>query len=908
MPPLPKAYNASEHEDAIYALWEKSGAFNPDTLGKRTRPFTISMPPPNATGTLHIGHCMMLVLQDLMIRYHRMIGDKTLWLPGTDHASIATQNKVEKLLAQEGITRHQLGREEFLERIKKYVEESRATIRNQIRKVGASCDWSRERYTLDAGLSKAVNEVFVRMYRDGLIYRGNRIVNWCPRCTSTLSDDEAKHQEEDAELTTIQYKIKNSPLTIPIATVRPETYPADVAIAVNPRDERYKEYIGLTATLPLTGREIPIIADEYVEKEFGTGALKITPAHDANDFAIAAKHHLKMIKFLDESGKITLVDLKKLGSDVSSLSSYEGLDRFEARKKIIEDLKNAGHILKTESYRHSVATCYRCGTVIEPYISLQWFVGVSTPIPQYGKSLKELTREAVQSGKIAIIPKRFEKIYFHWIDNLRDWCISRQIWFGHQLPVYYCKKENKGCGEIIVSALTPDTCPKCKTPDPVRDEDTLDTWFSSGLWTFSTLGWPDAIEESHGKKKKKGDLETFHPTSVLETGYDILFFWVARMIMMSEYALGEEPFRTVYLHGLVLDIEGKKMSKSKEETSINPLDVIPKFGADALRASMLIGVTPGNDLRLNEDKIASYRNFINKLWNISRYILEFSATEESTAKQHSLADTWIVSRLNATVARVSGHIEKYQFSQAAEELRSFTWDELADWYVEFAKIEGGKRTLLLSILRTVLALWHPFIPFVTESLYQHYREVASDTFDKKSLPPPTLIVHPWPAGNKKYEDKKAEEDFSIIKTIIQTIRNARIENGISASQKIQAIFFSAARAELLHAHQAHLKRLASLDFITVLERGDKPSNAVFLKVEDVEIYLPLGLMKIEEEKVRMEKEIEKITKQMEALRVRLFDQDFLAKAPKNIVKKEQERLAQFQSDIARLHEQLTKLE
>ncbi|MBI2484091.1 valine--tRNA ligase [Candidatus Uhrbacteria bacterium] len=891
---LSKAYTASEHEDVIYKQWEESGAFNPDSADPKAKPFSIAMPPPNATGTLHIGHTMMLVLQDLMIRYHRMIGDKTLWLPGTDHASIATQNKVEKLLAKEGLTRHQLGREQFIARVEAYVAESRTRIRTQIRKVGASCDWSRERYTLDKGLSRAVNEVFIKMYHDGLIYRDYRMVNWCPRCHSTLSDDEVKYKPE----TTQFYYFKFGPVII--GTARPETKFQDKTIVVHPNDPRYKDFIGKEFTTEWIEGPISahVIADPIVDPEFGTGAMTITPAHSFEDFDLAKKYHRPIIKIINENGELT-----------DQAGSFAGKNARESRTAIIEKLQAKGvvdHI--DEDYRHNLSVCYRCDTPVEPLPSLQWFVNVNAPTHRGKKSLKELMRTAVESGRISFIPPRFEKTYFHWIDNLRDWCISRQIWFGHQMPVYYCKKDKGGCGETLVASEKPDICPKCKKETLVQDEDTFDTWFSSGLWTFSTLGWPDTAEEKAGKIKKTGDLAAFHPTSVMETGYDILFFWVARMILMSEYVLGEEPFRTVYLHGLVLDIEGKKMSKTKEETLIDPLDVIPKYGADALRASMLIGVTPGNDLRLNEVKIASYRNFVNKLWNIGRYIMEFSEKDSVTDTKQGLstADAWIISRLNAVVDEVTTHIEQYRFSQAAETLRSYTWDELADWYVECAKVEGGKQPILFSILRAILALWHPFIPFVTEALYQRYRELAIPTLGDKTKQPQQLIVHPWPRVQKKYTNKKAEEDFSLIRDIIQAIRNARVENGISAGQKIQAVLYSPTRADLIRSHEPHLKRLAYLDFVTIIEKGDRPSNAVFLKFSDVEIYLPLGLMRVEEEKTKIAKQLDEIRTQIELLRVRLADAEFLAKAPKNIVKKEQERLADFQDKIAHLQEQQEK--
>jgi len=900
MTELEKIYSAAQFEDAIYKAWEASGYFNPDNLPSAKEPFSIAMPPPNATGTLHIGHAMMLVLQDLMIRFNRMNGKKALWIPGTDHASIATQNKVEKQMAKEGITRHDLSREDFIARIEAYVDESRSTIRNQIRKMGSSCDWSRERYTLDEGLSHAVKTIFIRMYTDGLIYRGNRIVNWCPGCKSTLADDEVKYREEATPF----YYLKYGPVVI--GTVRPETKFLDKTIVVHPDDPRYKELIGQEFDVewiegPLRAH---VIADAVADKEFGSGAMTITPGHSFEDFELAQKYHLPVTKIIDEHGTFT-----------DAAGSFAGKNARTSRAEIIEVLKKKGlvdHI--DEHYTHNLSICYRCGTPVDPLPSLQWFVDVNKKIAAPAdKSLKEISLESVQSGRITILPNQFEKKYFQWMNNLHDWCISRQIVFGHRLPVYYCEKELGGCGEVIVAHEAPTECPKCKNTSLRHDEDTLDTWFSSALWTFSTLGWPDNAEEKHGKAIKKGDLATFHPTSVMETGYDILPLWVARMIMMSEYALHEEPFSTVYLHGLVLDINRKKMSKSNDETSINPLDVIPKYGADALRLSVLVGVTPGNDLLLGEEKIASYRNFINKLWNISRFILQFGMEEKieeaSTPAHHTLADRWILSRLARTIESVTHSIETFRFAHAAEELRVFTWDELADWYCEVSKIEKGKHTLLLSILEKLLALWHPFTPFVTEVLYQHIREnVHPKTKHEKDEHPTTLMIHPWPAADKKLIDEKAENEFALIQTIIQSIRNARAEHGIPPSQKIQSFIWTKRLQSLITDNEPTIKRLARLDFLTLLTTDEKPHNAVFLKVsDDMEVYLPLGMRKTEEEQVKIKKEIETLQGLLTTLNHRLGDREFLKGAPKHIVEKETKKRDDYLASIQTLEEQLQKI-
>lgn len=905
---LPKNFDPTDIEDELYALWEESGFFNPDAFPDREKVFSIMMPPPNATGTLHTGHALFLTLQDLMTRYHRMVGDKTLWLPGTDHASIATQNKVEKLLAKEGVTRHDLGRDEFIKRVNAYVEESRITIRNQIRKMGSSCDWSRERYTLDPGLSHAVNELFTRMYHDGLIYRGSRIVNWCPRCTSTLADDEVKHRDVKGMLYFITYPMHDGSDSITIATTRPETLLGDTAVAVNPNDPRFKQFLGRTVLLPLVGRELPLIADEYVDSAFGSGALKVTPSHDLNDFELGKKYHLPSCKILNEHGFIDISSLKKDGFNTEHIEQFDGLERFDAREKIVSELERMGLLAKKEEYAHAVATCYRCDTVIEPYESLQWFIDVNKKIERYDASLKELALDTVSSGKTTIIPKRFEKTYNNWIEHLRDWCISRQIWFGHQLPVWYCEQKSGGCSEVIVMASEPTQCPKCKNTSLRRDEDTLDTWFSSGQWTFATLGWPDEASK---------DLKTFHPTSVLETGYDIIFFWVARMIIITRYALGVQPFDTVYLHGLVLDAEGKKMSKSKEEFIIDPLEYIARNGADALRMALVIGVTPGNNLRLGKEKIERNRNLANKLWNISRFILAPINQGEYTKHDHNkipltLADRWIVSRLNSLIRTVTDDIDGYRFGQAAQSLTDFTWNEFADWYIEACKVEQGKHDLLIHVLETLLALWHPFMPFVTEEIYQHLTpaitelESRSRFHFKRELQSTLLMIHPWPSADTKHIDHKTEKEFSKIIEIVQGIRNARAENAIPPSQKIQSVFVTN-NEKFINDNITLIKFLARLDIVTVGANIEPPQQAIYLKVGDIDIYLPLGLLKLEEERQRLEKEITSLDGAIHRLETQLQNADFLARAPEHIVHAEQKKLEEYKAKSDKHREQLSLL-
>ncbi|RJR31793.1 valine--tRNA ligase [Candidatus Parcubacteria bacterium] len=885
---IPKNYDARLTEDAIYESWEKSGFFNPDNLAnskwllangkkihkllaRRQKTFSIAMPPPNATGTLHIGHSVMLAIQDLVIRYHRLQGKKTLWVPGTDHAAIATQTVVEKILAKEGITRHDLGREKFLDRVNDYVKNSQGIIKKQIRKMGSSCDWSRERYTLDKGLSEAVTEAFVQMYEDGLIYRGFRIVNWCPRCHSTLADDEVEYKPAKEKL----YWLKYGPFIL--ATSRLETKLGDTAVAVHPKDARYKKYVGKKLKIPgvLGEFEVTVVADEAVDMNFGSGVIKVTPAHDFVDYEISQRHKIPLKQVIDEDGKM-----------MSNCGKYAGLTTKQCREAILSDLQKMGLIEKIEDgYEHNLAVCYRCGTVIEPLPSRQWFIDVNKPLDKFGgKSIKQKSVEAVKKGRIEIIPKRFEKTYFSWMENLRDWCISRQIWFGHRIPVWYCSDCNEK--KPIVLRGKPECCPACSCRHLEQDPDTLDTWFSSGLWTFSTLGWP----------KNTKDLKNFHPTSLMETGYDILFFWVARMIIMSVYLLREVPFHKVYLHGLVRTKSGEKMSKSKPETVIDPLDMIEKYGADSLRLSLLIGTAPGNDVKMYEEKIAGYRNFVNKLWNISRYILmsvEEIKLAEKQPKAQTLSDKWILGKLNKITDVVTNELEKYNFSLAGEALRDFTWDDFADWYLEISKIEKNKDAILLYVLQNLLKLWHPFMPYVTENIWQNFGVGL-------------LMVQKWPRASKM--KNLSEGDFELIKSLVTAVRNLRSEYKIEPKNKIDAVIFAKTKLKLIKEQEDIVKslgRLSKIDFY----RKDAPKHSARAIAGDTEIYLPLeNLIDLNKEKSRILKELSEAQKYSAALKKKLENSEFVKNAPEEIVDGEKEKLDQTESRIQKLNSQFKDLE
>lgn len=869
MQEISKQYDASKVEDKIYKKWEASGAFSPQPNSKQ-KPFTIVMPPPNVTGRLHLGHASMLALEDLMIRHHRMLGEAALWIPGFDHASIATQNVVEKQLLKEGLTRHDLGRAKFLARVKTFAEDSKKTIRGQIIKMGASCDWTRERYTLDEGISRAVRTIFVRMYNDGLIYRGNRIVNWCPRCTSTLADDEVEYKETKSKF----YYFKYGPVTI--GTARPETKFADKVIIVHPDDARYKKLIGQKFMVPWIDGEVEatVIADPAAEMTMGSGAMTITPAHSFVDFDLAKKHGLEIIPIIDEQGNFT-----------AAAGKFEGKNALASRDKIVEILRAKGLVESIdEDYTHNLSVCYRCGTAIEPLVSLQWFINVNHPFGAKQQTLKEMSTKAVSSGQIKIIPPRFEKTYFQWMDNLHDWTISRQIWFGHQIPVWYCQAcQKQGKPGRVVSVDPPKSCPDCNGTKLKQDPDTLDTWFSSGLWTFSTLGWPDDTD----------DLNYFHPTSVLETGYDILTFWVARMILMTGYALETVPFHHVYLHGLVRDDEGRKMSKSLGNI-IDPLDMIAKFGTDAVRLSLISGTAPGGDSRINEDKIAGYRNFINKLWNISRYILTSTKVSTNKPKAKTLADKWLLSRLNQVIKEVSTDLDKFNFSQAGETLRAFTWDELADWYLEIAKVEPGKDAILRHTLDTILRLWHPFTPFVTESIYEN---ISDDM----------LITAAWPKANSKQIDQSVEDSFSLIKEIIVGIRNARSAHKIEPAKKIPAVIYAGKNVALVEEQSAIIRALARLDNLSVTKAGDKPDDAIALTIGELEIYLPGAIDKTKEQ-ARIGKLLAETVKYKESITKKLANKSFVAKAPKELVAAEKKKLKEQADKISKLKQQKKDLQ
>ncbi len=867
---LDKAYNPGENEDKIYKKWEESGYFNPDNLNLASDApsYTIVLPPPNVTDKLHIGHASTVAIEDLLIRYHRLLGERTLWLPGTDHAAIATQNVVEKrLLRESGKTRQDLGREKFLEEVWTFLKSTQATILHQVRKMGASLDWSRLAFTLDEDRQLAVRTMFKEMYDEGVIYQGERIVNWCPRCHSTLADDEVEYKEEKAKL----YWIKYGPFIL--ATSRPETKLGDTAVAVHPDDPRYAKLVGQEVDIPgvLGVFKVKVVADKAVDMNFGSGAIKVTPAHSFIDNEIAQRHNLPSKKIINEDGCL-----------MENCGKYAGLTTKAAREAIVSDMEKMGlmnHI--DEDYLHNSAVCYRCGTVIEPLPSKQWFIGVDRKVKRLGgKSLKEKALEAALKKEVEFIPERFNKRYIDWMTNLHDWCISRQIWFGHQIPVWYKGKE------IYVGLEAPNG-------DGWRqDSDTLDTWFSSGMWTFSTLGWPTNYKDG----KKLNDLAKFHPTQVLETGYEILTLWVSRMIMMSLFALNEVPFKHVYLHGIILDDKGKKMSKSKGN-GVDPLDMISKYGTDATRLSLLMGSTPGNDSRFSEEKVEAKRNFINKLWNISRFILTltdekyFAAQADKKPTIKTVADEWILSSLWSTTVTVNNYLINFDFSLAAEELNDFTYNKLADWYLEIAKVEKDKEEILIYILKNLLILWHPFIPFVTETIWSSFN---------KSI----LMVEGWPKNIAAETDwtgySQVEEEFKAIQKIIIAIRNARSENKIEPARKIEAVICGHAKTKFIESQKEIIKSLKTgLSGIIVQESGEKIDKAIIIPVGEIEIYL-LGAIDEAKEKERLSKERINLEKLIAIQEQKLNNPDFISFAPEKIVKAEKEKLNNYKLELAKI--------
>ncbi|HEX7568593.1 MAG TPA: valine--tRNA ligase [Anaerolineaceae bacterium] len=895
---LSKTYDFSSVEQRLYDWWEKSGFFEPSNdpnkpgFDPARKPFVISIPPPNVTGELHLGHAMFVSMEDLMTRYHRMKGVPTLWVPGSDHAGIATQMLVEKALLKEGLHREELGREEFLRRTWNWKEKYGATITSQIRRLGASCDWKRERFTLDEGLSRSVREAFVRLYEKGLIYRGPRMINWSPGLKTAVSDLEVEYSQEPGFLYYFKYVLADNPNEfIPVATTRPETILGDTAVAVHPEDERYQKYVGRQVIVPVLNRMVPVIADAYVDRAFGTGALKITPAHDPNDYAIGLKFGLEAINILTDDAKIN-----------ENGGPYRGLDRFAARKKLWEDMRALGLVIKEEPYTLNVPRSQRGGEIIEPRISTQWFVHI--------QPLAEAGLEAVRDGRIRIVPERFTKVYYNWLENIQDWCISRQLWWGHRIPVWYCDD----CKNMTVSRQDPAQCATCGSGNIHQDPDVLDTWFSSGLWPFSTLGWPEETP----------DYKYFYPTSVLETGYDILFFWVARMIMDGLEFTGKVPFETVYLHGLIRDEHGQKMSKTKGNV-IDPLIVMNEMGTDALRFTMLVGSTPGSDTNLSLKKVEANRNFANKIWNAGRFVIGAldQVPQAATAKpEWTLADSWIWARLQSLVGDVDRLFAAYQYGEAGRQIYEFFWSEFADWYLEIAKLqlnEGGDRAFytaqtLVRVLDASLRLLHPFTPFVTEELWGHLKQALQD---RPTLYTPAegwaaaLMVarfpEPWPVEG--WEAQKVA-DFSAVQDVVRAIRNLRAEKKVVPGKRIPAILAAGDRLPVFQSQRATLAALAFLDpaaFTLAETLPDKPHGSVGLVVSGVEIYLPLaGLVDAESERTRLQKELDEVKGQIERLE-KLLVSDFARRAPAPVVNKERQKLASFQETAAKLQEQINVL-
>jgi valyl-tRNA synthetase len=877
---MPKAYEPQKVEQKWYKLWLEKGYFTPK-IDPKKKPFVIIMPPPNVTGELHIGHALTATLEDIMIRWHRMRGEPTLWLPGVDHAGIATQVVVEQMLAKEGLGRHQLGREKTQERIRQWAESRRQIITEQHQRLGASCDWSRERYTLDEGPSRAVRTAFVRLYEKGLIYRGERIINWCPRCATALSDLEVDHKDIQGNLYYVKYPLAEGEGFITVATTRPETILGDTAVAVNPRDKRFKAMVGKKVILPAVKRVIPIIADDAVDPEFGTGAVKITPAHDPVDFEIAQRGGLPMVNILNLD--VTMNE---------NAGPYLGLDRLDCRRAILADLEKEGLVVKVEPYTHSVGHCHRCQTIVEPIVSQQWFVKMAP--------LAKPAIEAVASGRIDILPQRFAKVYLNWLENIRDWCISRQLWWGHRIPVWYCS----GCGELTVSVDEPKSCGKCGSGKIEQDPDVLDTWFSSALWTHSTLGWPDDSQE----------LGYFYPTTVMETAYDILFFWVARMIMMGLEDTGDIPFETVYLHGLVRDEKGEKMSKTRGNV-IDPLDVLGIYGTDALRFALTSDVSPGNDLKLTKARLEGGRNFANKLWNATRFVVRSIEAEDTALniKRDGLGGVegrWILSRLSRTTANVTRLMESFQFGEALRQLYDFLWGDFCDWYVEFAKIrlsakDASPLPMLIYVLETSLRLLHPFMPFVTEELWQNLRRHLPSGWQKTE----SIMITAYPEADEKTIDPEAERIVEAVIEIIRAIRNVRAQYKVESSKWIEAQLYAGKLTPTITPYSPAIEALARARPLTFLDSREalRGENRVALVLKESEVAIPMASMvDLEAEQKRRQKEITETQAEVSRLEARLKDKAFLSKAPAAVVNKERDKLALRKDKLARLKQGLDK--
>ena len=864
---MAKAYNPKEVEDKIYDFWQEGNYFHAE-VDKDKKPYTIVMPPPNITGQLHMGHALDNTLQDILIRWRRMQGYSALWLPGTDHASIATEAKIVEAMRKEGITKEDLGREKFLERAWEWKKEYGGRIVSQLKKMGSSCDWERERFTMDEGCSKAVKEVFVRLYNKGLIYRGERIINWCPHCKTSISDAEVEFEEQAGHFWHLRYPLTDGSGYLELATTRPETLLGDTAVAVNPSDERYKDLVGKTLTLPLVGREIPIIADDYVDGDFGTGGVKITPAHDPNDFQVGLRHNLPVINVMTDDAKI-----------VEDYPKYAGMDRYEAREAIVKDLDEGGFLVKVEKHDHNVGTCYRCHSTVEPRVSKQWFVKMD--------ELAGPAIECVKSGKTKFVPERFNKIYYHWMENIRDWCISRQLWWGHRIPAYYCDE----CGEVTVAKEMPEKCPKCGCTHLHQDEDTLDTWFSSALWPFSTLGWPD----------KTPELDYYFPTNTLVTGYDIIFFWVARMIFSSVEQMNSQPFDTVFIHGIVRDENGVKMSKSLGN-GIDPLLVIDQYGADALRMFLATGNSPGNDMRYSEKRVEACRNFANKLWNASRFVHmnidDYNVKNELPATLET-EDKWILHTLNNVAKEVNENLEKFELGIALSKIYDFIWNSYCDWYIELCKArlqsEGetaqNARQVLIYVLDKILKLLHPFMPFITEEIWQ---TIPHDTDGK------TVMLEKYPEYDPNLDFPSEAEEMMKVMEAITAIRTQRNEMNVPPSKKAK-LFIATAIPETFSNGEQFFKKLASASEVEISDSFDI-DGAVTVVTSDAKIYIPMEeLVDKEAELKRLNKELKQVEKMLAQDEGKLNNPGFMSKAPEKVIEKIKGQAEKEREKIALIH-------
>ena len=871
-------YNPKEFEERLYSNWQEKKYFTP-VIDKSKKPYTIIMPPPNITGKLHLGHALDNTLQDMLIRFKRMQGYCTLWLPGEDHASIATEVKVANELAKQGLDKKEMGREAFLEEVWKWTEEYREKIRQQLKKMGVSADFTREAFTMDEHLDKAVKHVFVKLYNEGLIYRGNRITNWCPKCQTALSDAEIEYEEQDGFFWHINYPLADGSGSLEIATTRPETLLGDTAVAVNPNDERFKDLVGKMLILPLTNREIPIIADDYVDMEFGTGAVKITPAHDPNDYQVGLRHDLPQIKVMDDKGIIN-----ELGG------KYQGMDRYEARKAMVKDLEEQGLLVKVKAHTHNVGTHDRCGTTVEPMISNQWYVKM--------ESLAKPAIDVVREKKTKFVPERFEKTYFNWMENIQDWCISRQLWWGHRIPVFYCQD----CGEIMVELEDPTKCCKCGSENIEQDKDVLDTWFSSALWPFSTLGWPD----------RTNDLEFFYPTSTLVTGYDIIFFWVARMIFSGIHNMGETPFDTVLIHGIIRDAQGRKMSKSLGN-GVDPLEVIDEYGADALRFMLVTGNAPGNDIRYIPERVEAARNFANKIWNASRFVMMNLDRElmdkYKDCKEYSLADQWILSRMNSLIKEVTENMEKYELGIALQKVHDFLWTEFCDYYIELVKpvlygddekAKGVVFNVLYTVLNTGLKLLHPVMPFITEEIYTH---LSTET--------ESITIATWPTYDEALNNEKAEKDMTFIMEAIRSLRNLRAEMNVPPSRKAKVMAYASEEAKDAFINGgAYLEKLASASEVTFLDNKDNlDNNLVSVVVKGGELFLPLlDLVDREKELERLNKEKTKLEGEILRVEKKLSNERFVSKAPEAVVNEERAKGVKYKEMLEAVLERIEALQ